>query len=178
MEKPKFVPAIPIFLKCSICFLIFVKPSRIDCGHTFCLDCINAWIKKKSPATCPICRELILKPSNDLIADHVINNWKVFCNVKGCDWTGKYEVYYQHTHNSNIRMQEIPKYPDINVTISNQIDKLISSNECIDNIIGEQIKKGMSYAFINELILTYQEKNSAKRSVELTLPIYKKKYKQ
>jgi hypothetical protein len=176
MEKPKFIPKIPSFLKCSICFGIFVKPSRITCGHTFCLHCINDWIKKQTKATCPICREPAVNPSNDLIALHVISQWKVNCTNKGCFWTGKYEDYENHkhvliteSHTNNFSTAEIDE-------IFKKVDDLILRKEPFDGFIGEQIEKGMSSNIINKLILAYQEKSCTKRKIKSS-PVSSKKKK-
>lgn len=42
--------------ECAICwdFLNLETSCKLDCGHTFCKDCIVGWIKKK---TCPMCRK-------------------------------------------------------------------------------------------------------------------------
>ena len=47
-ERYKYVypSKIPEALKCFICFKIYYKPMRLDCGHVFCKICINKWLKK------------------------------------------------------------------------------------------------------------------------------------
>jgi uncharacterized membrane protein YgcG len=43
---------------CPICLEDFSSESKLlDCGHTFCHDCITQWTSKHS--TCPICRQVI-----------------------------------------------------------------------------------------------------------------------
>lgn len=39
---------------CHICLSELKKKVLLNCGHLFCDDCINEWLKKKY--TCPICR--------------------------------------------------------------------------------------------------------------------------
>lgn len=175
MEKPRFNPKIPAFLKCPICFMLFVNPSRINCGHTFCLACIRTWTKKQSPAACPICREPVLNPSSDLIANHIINNWKVICAYEGCIWTGKYEDYEKHKHILNTEKEVINCSSNEIKEMFKRIDDLILRKEPIDRFIGEQIEKGRNSIVINELILTYQNKICKKREVEPSLPSISKK---
>ncbi len=72
-------------LICSICQEIFMKPSLIDCGHTFCHHCIRSWKREailnssaigeeRAVAKCPLCRTKIdtiteNKPLENLIQD-------------------------------------------------------------------------------------------------------------
>ncbi|KAL0213024.1 hypothetical protein RCL1_006650 [Eukaryota sp. TZLM3-RCL] len=44
-------------LSCSICSDLLSNPSTLDCGHTYCLKCINGWKQKGN--CCPTCREVI-----------------------------------------------------------------------------------------------------------------------
>ena len=47
-------------LQCTICNEVFICPSVINCGHSFCKECIQKWQQEKNPqATCPICRSTI-----------------------------------------------------------------------------------------------------------------------
>lgn len=40
---------------CIICFNSYKKPTKIFCGHTFCLECIQNWSSQSDK--CPICRQ-------------------------------------------------------------------------------------------------------------------------
>lgn len=77
-------------LFCPICSEVFTEPTRLDCGHTFCNDCINQWYKKSE--LCPNCRQKIIASlvSRDLLAYTIINDLEVSCNneSKGCPWKG------------------------------------------------------------------------------------------
>jgi hypothetical protein len=70
-------------LLCTICQEVLDDPKRIECGHTFCHDCINQWSSKSS--MCPICRQKFSKEgmSRDLIALNIINDLEVTCSNKG-----------------------------------------------------------------------------------------------
>ena len=51
-------------LQCSICTEIFNKPLMVNCGHTFCKNCIDKWIEQnKKSSKCPLCRSPILLSS-------------------------------------------------------------------------------------------------------------------
>ena len=64
---------------CTICQEIFIKPSVINCGDTFCYQCIKKWKKeKRKQAECPLCRKRIRKISpnpamNGYIEDCISN---------------------------------------------------------------------------------------------------------
>ena len=47
--------------KCSICTDVFMSPTTVGCGHTFCKECITTWLKNtnKTNKTCPMCNNLI-----------------------------------------------------------------------------------------------------------------------
>lgn len=48
---------IDIELKCMICYQPFQSPVNcINCGQTFCQECIDNWCKQQQPS-CPTCRE-------------------------------------------------------------------------------------------------------------------------
>jgi len=44
-------------LQCPICMEVFMMATTINCGHTFCQDCIENW--KKQHKVCPYCRTKI-----------------------------------------------------------------------------------------------------------------------
>ena len=64
---------------CTICHEIFINPSVINCGDTFCYQCIKKWRRqKRKQARCPLCRERIRKISpnpgkNGIIEDCISN---------------------------------------------------------------------------------------------------------
>ena len=45
---------------CAICAELFYKTMTLECGHSFCKDCIDKWLA--CSLTCPICREVTAKP--------------------------------------------------------------------------------------------------------------------
>ena len=40
---------------CIICFNSYKNPTKIFCGHIFCLECIKSWSSQSDK--CPICRQ-------------------------------------------------------------------------------------------------------------------------
>ena len=57
--------------ECIICHEIFISPSIIKCGHSFCKHCIEKWNDaKNNEGNCPICHEEILEISpNHVLKD-------------------------------------------------------------------------------------------------------------
>ncbi|KAL8279893.1 hypothetical protein RQP46_007743 [Phenoliferia psychrophenolica] len=50
-------------LECGICTDIFLEPSVLECGHTFCSLCILTWHQTcLSMPSCPLCRAESLSP--------------------------------------------------------------------------------------------------------------------
>ncbi|XP_025196618.1 E3 ubiquitin-protein ligase RNF8-like [Melanaphis sacchari] len=62
--------AIDSDLQCNICFEIFIRPTVLNCSHTFCESCIHVWIKRVRK--CPICRVCIRSKSFCLTLDKFI----------------------------------------------------------------------------------------------------------
>lgn len=46
------------FLNCPVCFLKYVSPRILSCGHSICLKCLSKLVVI-DPAECPLCRALI-----------------------------------------------------------------------------------------------------------------------
>ena len=57
-------------LQCPICMEIFIIATSINCGHTFCRDCILDW--KKKAKTCPVCRARINQMASSTALDQFI----------------------------------------------------------------------------------------------------------
>lgn len=58
-------------LICNICTEVLIKPTVLDCSHTFCEHCILQWKKKKGQ--CPVCRNHIKSQTRVLALDHFID---------------------------------------------------------------------------------------------------------
>ena len=44
--------------KCTLCLEPFKDPSVTTCGHVFCWECVQDWVREK--AECPLCRQAVL----------------------------------------------------------------------------------------------------------------------
>ena len=68
-------------LICSLCKKVFNNPVLIDCGHTFCYDCITQKLKENNNE-CPKCHEknFSLEFSRDLMAYNLVMELEVSCN--------------------------------------------------------------------------------------------------
>lgn len=97
---------ISYYLQCCICNEVYNNPMRLDCGHTYCYNCIKGWMKKKNE--CPNCRTSIVESliSRDLLAYNIINDLEVSCNNedKGCPWKGPLLELENHVKTCNAAM--------------------------------------------------------------------------
>merc|ERR1712142_991089 len=58
-------------LQCAVCSELFVEATSINCGHTFCNNCITEWMKKK--ANCPVCRTDIKQSTQCKVLDEYVD---------------------------------------------------------------------------------------------------------
>jgi len=58
-------------LQCGVCMEIFIKPTVLNCSHTFCESCIHIWMRKVKK--CPMCRVNIQSKSYCLTLDSFID---------------------------------------------------------------------------------------------------------
>ena len=85
-------------LICSLCKKVFNNPVLIDCGHTFCYDCIYQKLKENNNE-CPKCHEknFSLDFSRDLMAYNLVMELEVSCNNVGkCPWIGHLSELVAH----------------------------------------------------------------------------------
>ena len=57
------------FLICSLCLEQYKSPKVLPCQHTFCLQCIRAYVAARgldSSLPCPLCKEMARIPDNDV----------------------------------------------------------------------------------------------------------------
>lgn len=90
---------------CPVCSDVAIKPKVTPCGHLFCADCLQQWLKPKGDQrrhTCPHCRERIdladCKSAKDvpefkMLLKH-LDEQTVECT--DCGWSGKYERLSAH----------------------------------------------------------------------------------
>ncbi|XP_033100169.1 tripartite motif-containing protein 2-like [Anneissia japonica] len=53
-------------LECAICFKRLQNPKSLNCLHSFCLTCLEDWVKKKGKLTCPTCTKSYPLPEGGL----------------------------------------------------------------------------------------------------------------
>jgi hypothetical protein len=125
-------------LICTICQEVFDDPSRINCGHTFCRDCLVSWIDKSNK--CPMCRVPVKKEDlhRDLIAFNIISDLEVTCIHKGCPWKSTLNNLVEHVKfcyfdpkkmNANIK-QFLTKNNDSNK--NNDLEDNNTNNEYLE----------------------------------------------
>lgn len=99
-------------LKCFICKTVFNNPVVVDCGHSFCYECIKPFFqgttnknkKNKKNPKCPKCNEIITssinETSRDLLAYNLVMDLEVKCNNHNiCPWQGKLSELIAHKTN-------------------------------------------------------------------------------
>ncbi|OTF77070.1 E3 ubiquitin-protein ligase RING2-like protein [Euroglyphus maynei] len=67
-------------MSCSICYDVMHEPTVLNCEHTFCFSCIDAW-NRHGKQHCPICRKKFSRTTKSiqfqslikLILDHYLN---------------------------------------------------------------------------------------------------------
>ncbi|XP_050538435.1 uncharacterized protein LOC126903903 isoform X2 [Daktulosphaira vitifoliae] len=63
--------AIESDLQCNICYEIFIKPTVLNCSHTFCHECIESWTRRVNH--CPTCRVYVRSKSHCLTLDSFLD---------------------------------------------------------------------------------------------------------
>ncbi|XP_033119557.1 tripartite motif-containing protein 2-like [Anneissia japonica] len=53
-------------LECAICLKRLQNPKSLNCLHSFCLACLEDWVKKKGKLTCPTCTKSFPIPEGGL----------------------------------------------------------------------------------------------------------------
>ena len=121
-------------LICSLCKKVFNNPVLIDCGHTFCYDCITQKLKENNNE-CPKCHEknFSLEFSRDLMAYNLVMELEVSCNNVGkCPWIGHLSELVAH---QNICDKTMKILEENNKKIVKRISKRFSyDRECIKKI--------------------------------------------
>ena len=103
---------------CCICQLIPNPQTAIEdenCGHLFCDNCINEWLKSK--INCPICKmkisKRLIKEKNKIVYRHLLN-LIVKCHENDCDWKGIWNEYKDHLKNvHNIELNYNSNYYEL-----------------------------------------------------------------
>ena len=145
-------------LICSLCKKVFNNPVLIDCGHTFCYDCIAQKLKENNNE-CPKCHEknFSLEFSRDLMAYNLVMELEVSCNNVGkCPWIGHLSELVAHQNICDKTMKILEKKKK---KIIKRISKRFSyDKECIKNI-----EKG------NTVFRTETKKNKISKEGEIMI---------
>ena len=135
-------------LICSICKKVFNNPVLLDCGHTFCYDCIKKKLKDSNDE-CPKCHEknFSIELSRDLMAYNLVMELEVSCNNVGkCPWVGHLSELVAHQTICDKTMKILEENnKKIIKTISKRFsyDKNYDRDKGKDNIIfKKEVKKG------------------------------------
>lgn len=114
MEKPRRLftnpKAISRHLMCNICNEVYDDPTRLPCGHTFCRDCIEAWLKRNKQ--CPNCRKklTVKKLSRDMVAANIIGELEVMCKHRGCMWQGDLQDMEIHENSCKFHPSKVESW--------------------------------------------------------------------
>jgi len=84
-------------LTCIICCGILREPVVTHCGHTFCRDCVNRWIKTER--SCPVCRKPCHKLSKPpVLVTNLLGKLKIKCEHedRGCSEVMTLDRLHQH----------------------------------------------------------------------------------
>ena len=78
-------------LRCPICTIVYYKPYRLMCGHVYCCECFELYVR--AGGRCPVDRSKVENDCvhMDSIARKIVDGLQCFCVYRhaGCSWIGK-----------------------------------------------------------------------------------------
>ncbi|XP_078687143.1 UPF0764 protein C16orf89 homolog [Branchiostoma floridae x Branchiostoma belcheri] len=99
-------------LYCSICQDVFKEPQRAPCGHSYCKQCIMAWLRTSK--TCPEDRRPVREKDlhYDFILANIIGDHMVACPFRklGCEFVGKLELLTSHRKSCCFNPANLPEF--------------------------------------------------------------------
>jgi hypothetical protein len=149
-------------LKCPVCCGVLEEPVQaVICEHTFCLKCIQEWLK--SFETCPVDRDSLclsqLEPVPRIVRN-MLNHLQIKCKFEkeGCDKIVNLEDL--HTHAKSCIYNPEALVPCLSacgaMVPKNQLDK----HDCIQDLrslISDQQKEIMELKFAISALMTSSE---------------------
>ena len=84
---------------CAICHDVLKEASSLNCGHSFCAECIRSLYFNSSELSCPTCRTAVTGSTNPNYAVRgIIDALEVACPDGGgeCGWKGKVGELQSH----------------------------------------------------------------------------------
>ena len=84
---------------CAICHDVLKDASSLNCGHSFCAECIRSLYFNSSELSCPTCRTAVTGSTNPNYAVRgIIDSLNVRCPHGGgeCGWKGKVGELQSH----------------------------------------------------------------------------------
>ena len=111
-----FLREVPDYMKCNICFNIFVDPQLLSCcGRNICKECIDSHIRRVSSLSdpspsCPYCREKDFQPIKNSALEVSINQLKIQCPYQGhgCGWSGAMKDGMLHLKECELYLIDCP----------------------------------------------------------------------
>ena len=149
IDSDRFAYGIPQDAHCFLCCTVLENPVEIvECGHYFCLTCLETWRKKHNPEdfTCPYCGISLFEDSyrRSTLLWNLIQNANVHCKHKadGCDVIYKYGfeslhqevcVFYNNNNNEKDDQNQPEKCPTCKVTLTCSIN----SHDCVKELASQ-----------------------------------------
>lgn len=118
-------------LLCPICQEAFANPQRAPCGHSFCKNCIEPWLKNNP--ICPVDRKKIAAGSmhHDFIVQNIIGDYTVACpwRALGCDFIGPLYLLPDHKKSCVMNPDSMP--PALRAHTAASLDRVRSNDFCV-----------------------------------------------
>ena len=75
---------------CAICHDVLKDACALNCGHTFCAECIESCRASSNNPSCPNCRVVVTSSNPNYIVREVIGGLSVRCpDSEECEWNGQ-----------------------------------------------------------------------------------------
>lgn len=137
-------------LYCSICQEVFKDPHRAPCGHSYCRQCIEPWLKQSK--TCPEDRQPLSFSAmhHDFILENIIGDQQVACpyRVHGCEYISQLSLLTSHKKQCTFNPANLPTFLKESL-ISKKITDTIDSDSDDENHIPTPVKPSLKMRLFN-----------------------------